>query len=202
MDAERIATDVADRVRELIADAEERAARIVRDAEEDAKRIRERAEAEGNQRLAEVRAALSDLEGKLGVAGGASERRSEVDPGPITVPEPTPDPVPDPGPAPTPVPEPGPEPTPEPSPERIPEPIPPPDEGDPPTPGPTEDAAAPNGGEAADGAKLGDAAGARLVAMNMALDGSSREEIEAALAAYELDDQAKLVDEILAKTGK
>jgi hypothetical protein len=78
---------------------------------------------------------------------------------------------------------PGPEPVPEPSPEPVPEPAPPPDEGTPP---------------AAAGAKSNDAAGARLVAMNMALDGASREQIEAKLAAeYELDDASAIVGDVL-----
>jgi outer membrane biosynthesis protein TonB len=195
MDAEKFATDVADRVRELIAGAERRAAEIVREAEEEAKRIRARAESEGQERLAEVRRALDDLQGKLSAAGGGD---SEVDPGPVRVPEPTPDPVPEPGPVR--VPEPSPEPSPEPTPQRIPEPTPPPDEGTPPSPSPAERGAGANGGDAARSTDVG---AARLVAMNMALDGASREEIEAALAAdYELDDQEKLVDEVLAKATK
>jgi len=180
-DAEKIVHDVAERVRELVSEAESRAAEIVRDAEADARRIRERAEAEAKQRLDEVRSALADLEGKL--KGGSAE----VDPGPVTVPEPSPEPVPEPGPAP--VPEPTPDPVPEPTPDPVPEPTPPPDEGTPPTAG--------------NGAKSGDAVAARLVAMNMALDGASRAEIERALAAdYELDDTAALIDEVLSKTSK
>lgn len=197
-DAEKIISDVADRVRELVAEAEQQATDIVREAEEEAKRIRARAEAEGQERLAEVRKALDELQSKLVVEGvDASASQSEVEPGPVRVPEPTPDPVPEPGPSP--VPEPRPQPTPEPTPERVPEPTPPPDEGTPPTPEPTED----GGAEAADGAKSTDAGAARLVAMNMALDGASREDIDAALATdYDLDDRAKLVDEVLAKAGK
>jgi outer membrane biosynthesis protein TonB len=197
-DAEKIVSEVADRVRELVADAERRAAEIVREAEEEARRIRARAESEGQERLAEVRRALEELQGKLGVEGGsASTGGSEVDPGPVRVPEPTPDPVPEP--TPDPVPEPGPQPVPEPTPERVPEPTPPPDEGTPPTPEPTEQVAA----GAGNGARSSDIAAARLVAMNMALDGASREDIDAALAAdYDLDDRAKLVDEVLAKAGR
>jgi outer membrane biosynthesis protein TonB len=180
-DAEKIVHDVAERVRELVSDAEARAAEIVRDAEADAKRIRERAEAEARERLDEVRSALTDLEGKL-KSGSA-----EVDPGPVTVPEPSPEPVPEPGPAP--VPEPTPDPVPEPTPDPVPEPTPPPDEGTPPT--------------AVNGAKSGDAVAARLVAMNMALEGASRAEIERALASdYALDDAPGLIDDVLAKTGK
>jgi len=153
----------------------------VRDAETDAERIRERAETEAKERLDEVRGALTELEGKL--KGGSAE----VEPGPVIVPEPSPPPVPEPGPVP--VPEPTPDPVPEPTPDPVPEPTPPPDEGTPPAAG--------NGGKAAD------VVAARLVAMNMALDGASRREIERAIAdGYELDDSTALIDDVLAKTGK
>jgi hypothetical protein len=178
-DAERIVHDVADKVRELVSEAEERAGEIVREAEAEAQRIRERAVAEARERLDEVRTALDDLQGRLGTKG-------EVEPGPVTVPEPEPGPVP----------EPEPPNVPEPQPETVPEPEPPPDEGTPPVPDPAEPAAG-------NGAKSRDAGAARLVAMNMALDGAAREEIVAALAAdYELDDTGGLVDEVLARTSK
>lgn len=194
MDTERVVSEVADRVRELIADAERRAEEIVNEAEEEAERIRARAEAAAEERLAAVRSALAEVESRLG-----SGARAEVEPGPVTVPEPAPDPVPEPGPAP--VPEPTPDPAPEPSPPLVPEPTPPPDEGTPPDPQPTEGAAANGAGEGRPG-RSADAGAARLVAMNMALAGSTREEIEAALAAeYELEDQAKLVDDVLARVG-
>jgi len=191
MDAEQIVHDVAERVRSLIGEAEERAAQIVREAEADAKRIREQAEAEGREKLDEVRRAFEELQGRLGgstTAGPPPESRLEVDPGPVTVPEPEPPAVPEPEPPPTPAPEPAP--VPEPEPPVIPEPAPPPDEGTPPTSG--------NGG-----AKSDDAAGARLVAMNMALAGSSREQIVAKLADdYELGDPGALVDHVLALAAK
>jgi outer membrane biosynthesis protein TonB len=180
MDGEQIVREVADKVRALIDDAEKRAAEIVRDAEDEAKTIRERAEAEGRERLAEVRKAFDDLQSKLG---------GEVEPGPVTVPEPEPPAVPEPEPPPTPDPSP-PEPAPEPEPPLIPEPAPPPDEGTPP--------AATNGG-----AKPDDEAGARLVAMNMALEGASREEIVARLDAdYALADSGAVADQVLALAGK
>jgi hypothetical protein len=48
-----------------------------------------------------------------------------------------------------------------------------------------------------------DSQAARLVAMKMALDGASREEIDAELArSYALADRAALVDEVLAKATK
>jgi hypothetical protein len=180
MDGEQIVREVAEKVRALVSDAEERAEAIVREAEEQAKAIRERAEAEGRERLAEVRRAFDELQGKLGVG--------EVEPGPVTVPEPEPPAVPEP--EPPPVPEPAPEPPAEPEPPLIPEPTPPPDEGTPP--------AATNGGSKSD-----DEAGARLVAMNLALEGASRDEIVARLDAdYELGDAGAVADQVLGLADK
>ena len=182
MDAEQIVHDVAEQVRALITDAEAKAAKIVTDAEAEAKRIRADAETESQKRLAEARSALDDLQRKLGLG-------AEVEPGPVVVPEPSPPDTPEPAPAP--VPEPSPEPTPAPEPAIVPEPTPPPDEATPP--------AAANGAAG----KSDDAAGARLVAMNMALDGATREEIEAHLAEnYELSDAGSLVDDVLALSSK
>jgi outer membrane biosynthesis protein TonB len=179
MDGEQIVREVADKVRALVDDAEKRAAEIVREAEAEAKGIRERAEAEGRERLAEVRKAFDDLQSKLG---------GEVEPGPVTVPEPEPPAVPEPEPPPTPEPEPAPSPPLEPP--TIPEPEPPPDEGTPP--------AAANGGSKSD-----DEAGARLVAMNMALEGASRDAIVAKLEAdYDLGDPGSVADQVLALAGK
>jgi outer membrane biosynthesis protein TonB len=183
-DSEQIVRDVAERVRELVTEAEQRAAAIIADAEREARAIRERAEAEASQRLDEMRAALDQLQGKL-VAGPSSGRQAEVEPGPVIVPEPEPPAVPEPAPSPEPAPQP-----PEPEPPSIPEPTPPPDEGTPPA-----------GGNGA--ARSDDAAGARLVAMNMALEGASREQIAARLGEdFELDDAGKLVDEVLALAAK
>ena len=160
---------------------------MVRDAEQEAHRIRERAEAEARERLEEVRRSLDELQGRLGRPG------SEVDPGPVVVPEPEPPPVPDPRPT-----------------------------------GPGADAravsaarAAPdpgahaaagrghppqvagNGAAADTGAKSEDVGAARLVAMNMALEGSSREAIEAHLADnYAVQDIGAIVDDVLARASK
>jgi outer membrane biosynthesis protein TonB len=186
MESEQIIHDVAERVRAIVTEAEERAAQIVRDAEADAKRIRASAETEGRDRLDEVRRALDDLQGRLGNGAGA-----EVTPGPVIVPEPQPPTEPDPGPAP--VPEPTPDPAPEPAPPTIPEPTPPPDEGTPPQIS-TDDG--PSG-------RSGDTTAARLVAMNMALDGAAREAIEGHLAEfYELDNAGAIVDDVLALTTR
>jgi hypothetical protein len=170
VDAERIAKEVAEQVRSVLAEAEQRAAEIVREAREEAERIRAAAESEGRERLDEARRTLEELQGKL------SGPRAEVEPGPVVVPEPEPPPEP----------VPAREPVPEPEPPSIPEPTPPPDEGTPPG-----------------GSRNGDLTAARLVAMNMALDGSSRETIERHLADnYSLDDASALVGEILERTAK
>jgi outer membrane biosynthesis protein TonB len=183
-DAEQIVRDVAERVRQLVTEAEERAAQIVRDAEADAQGIRERAEAEARERLAEVRSALDELQGTLGVTARGAEvepEPAEPEPEPPAVPEPTPDPVPNPIPSP--------EPVPEPEPPIIPEPTPPPDEGTPP--------------QAANGSRSDDEEAARLVAMNLALDGTSREDAKAQLASeYDLADLDSLIEEVYSRAGK
>lgn len=189
MKSEQIIHDVAERVRAIVTEAEERAAQIVRDAEADAKRIRASAETEGRDRLDEVRRALDELQGRLGNSAPGSA--GEVTPGPVIVPEPQPPSEPDPGPAP--VPEPTPDPAPEPAPPTIPEPTPPPDEGTPPQ---IAAAAGPSG-------RSGDTTAARLVAMNMALDGAAREAIEGHLTEfYELENAGAIVDDVLALTAR
>jgi hypothetical protein len=93
--AEELARQAGDRVREVIAEAERQAAEIVERAEQEAGHIRERAEAEARDKLERARRALSELAGET------------PDPRP---PQPVPEP-PTPRPDPTP---PAPEPTPEP----------------------------------------------------------------------------------------
>ena len=84
---------------------------------------------------------------------------------------------------------PSPEPTPEPGPPLIPEPTPPPDEGTPPRSRPA--------------AASGDSSVNRLLAMIMALEGVSREDIlELLSAGYELEDANGLVDEVLVLAAK
>lgn len=191
MDGEQIVHDVAERVRQIVTEAEEKAAEIVRNAEADAKRIREQAEEQGKQRLEEVRQALDELQGKLG--GGASAATkphtpsSEIDPGPVVVPEPEPPAVPEPEPPPgEPIVPPA---EPEPEPAIVPEPAPPPDEGDLPS--------------AVNGSRSTDDAAARLVAMNLALEGVSIEQAKERLAAdYDLADLDALVEEIFARAAK
>jgi DivIVA domain-containing protein len=120
---------------------------------------------------------------------GATEAAPGETPGPEIVPEPDPQPVPEPAP-PQPEIDPSPVTVPEPEPAREPEPEPPsiPE----PQPGPPMPAA--NGS---------DEQAARLVAMKMALDGSSREEIETHLnASYKLGDTTGLLDAVFARAGR
>ncbi len=199
MDTQKLVDQVAQSVREAIDEAQQQAQEILSEAEAQAKRVREEAErlrgeaeriradaeADARRRLDEVQVALKDLQGRL-----SGKPAGEVDPGPVTVPEPTPEPVPEP--TPEPVPEPTPEPVPEPTPEPVPEPTPPIE-----TPGSSVTA---ENGDAGSGDS--DAA-ARLVAMKLALDGTSREEARAQLAAeYEVADLDGLLDDVYAKAGK
>src|ERR671930_470143 len=108
----RAAIDAAEgRAEEIIREAEQEAQRIRSEAEATAQRARSSAEAEAQRRLDEVRSALDALQGKLTGA-------SEVQPGPVTVPEPEPPTTPEP--TPEPPPEPMPPPTPEPTPDPLP----------------------------------------------------------------------------------
>jgi outer membrane biosynthesis protein TonB len=199
MDTQKLVDQVAQSVREAIDEAQRQAQEILSEAEAQAKRVREEAErlrgeaeriradaeADARRRLNEVQVALKDLQGRL-----SGKPASEVDPGPVTVPEPTPEPVPEP--TPEPVPEPTPEPGPEPTPEPVPEPTPPIE-----TPGSSVTA---ENGDAGSGDS--DAA-ARLVAMKLALDGTSREDAREQLAAeYEVADLDGLLDDVYAKAGK
>jgi outer membrane biosynthesis protein TonB len=196
VDAEELIRQAADNVRsaldeaqrrakEIVDEAQAQAERVRAEAEEAASRIRAEAEAQAQRRLEDVRSALDQLQGGLSSpdghrgrsgasAGGDEVREAEVDPGPVTVPEPEP-------PA---TPEPMPEPAPEPVPEPVPEPMPPPDETDPPSATPSNDAAA------------------RLVAMKLALDGTSRNDARERLAAdYDVADLDVLLDEVYSKAG-
>ena len=188
MNADQIAQDVAEQVRQLVAQAERTAEQIIREAERDAARIRAEAESETHGQVALVRGALEELQAKLGgVPAAAGSPQAEVEPGPVTVPEP----------APPSVPEPSPDPAPEPAPEPVPEPTPPPDEATPPAVAGFEAVTAAAAGRSAD------TTSARLVAMNMALDGASREEIEAHLAEeFAIDDVGAIVDDVLALAAK
>ncbi|TMK71628.1 MAG: hypothetical protein E6G49_08995 [Actinobacteria bacterium] len=192
--AQKLVDQVAENVRQAIDEAQQQAQEILSEAEaqaekvraeadrlrSEAERIRADAEADARRRLDEVQTALSDLRGRLS---------GEVEPGPVTVPEPEPPQTPEPTPDPTP--EPTPAPVPEPMPEPTPEPTPPPEA--------PETPASANG----DAATGDDDAAARLVAMKLALDGIAREAAKEQLAAdYEVADLDGLLDEVYSKAGK
>jgi hypothetical protein len=200
MDTEKIVHDVAERVRVLVADAEKRAEEIVTQAQAEAERIRAKAEAEARERLDQVREALEKLEAGLGAkpAPDGSNRDSQA-------PQPEPEPE-----APAPEPE---------APESK-------AEASEPQPAPAEPAPSGKvstealieqlkaGGQSAEpdpepaaqatNAAPGDDAGAaRLVAMKLALDGTSRDEARKQLAAdYDVADLDSLLDEVYSKAGK
>jgi outer membrane biosynthesis protein TonB len=201
MDAQKLVDQVAQNVREAIDEAQRQAQEILSEAQAqaetvraeaerlraEAQRIRADAEADARQRLDEVQTALADLQGRL-----TGNPNDEVEPGPVTVPEPEPPQTPEPLPEPTP--EPTPEPVPEPMPEPVPEPTPPPETGE-----PVASTAKANG----DPVSGGDDSAARLVAMKLALDGTSREAAREQLAAdYEVADLDDLLDDVYSKAGK
>jgi outer membrane biosynthesis protein TonB len=205
VDAEKLIEQVTQNVREAIDSAQRQADDIVRDAKAqaeglrvdakkamaEAERIRADAEVEARRRLDQVQAALADLQGRLSGAPSA-----EVIPGPVTVPEPEPPATPEP--LPEPMPEPMPDPVPEPTPDPVPEPTPQPEPSE--TPEPVSSTPASTNGEAASAA---DDSAARLVAMKLALDGTSRDDARAQLAAeYEVGDLDALLDDVYAKARK
>jgi hypothetical protein len=101
-DAEQLAQQAADRVRDVVSSAERRASEIVRDAEAEAARIRESAEADAADRIEKAKATLRELAGET---PGPPAPGPPSDPMPEPAPEP-PAPAPDPVPAPTPDPAP------------------------------------------------------------------------------------------------
>jgi outer membrane biosynthesis protein TonB len=143
----------------------------------------------------ELRAAVTSLGNEVADDGGASAEvptAPEIDPTPVTVPEPEPAREPEPTPPTTPEPEPPLEP--EPQPPEVPEPTPP--DADRPS---TEQLIEQLKG----GATGSDEGAARLVAMNLALDGKSRKEVERHLAEeYELADASRILDDVYSRVGK
>jgi hypothetical protein len=193
-----LADVAAQKVASIVEAAEAKAREIEADARREADELLESARGQARDQVERAQGSVAkligqadDLRERIGamaqdVIGG--ETRAET-PGPQTVPEPAPEPVPEPAPPepeidPTPVtvPEPAPTPEPEPEPPTIPEPRP-----DPPAP------AAANGDEQA----------ARLVAMKMALDGASREEIGAKLRSdYSISNPDGLLDDVFHRASK
>jgi DivIVA domain-containing protein len=168
------------KAKEIEADARREADELLSNARDQARDQLERAQ----RSVANLIGQADDLRQRIGAMAedviGGQGSRAETEPGPEPVPEPTP---PEPEVDPTPVTVPEPAPPLEPEPPTIPEPGP-----EPPTPA------------AANGA---DDQAARLVAMKMALDGSSRNDIAKHLAAsYELSDTDELLDAVFERAGK
>lgn len=178
--ASSVAGSAGEKVAEILSVAEAKAAEI---------------EAEARQRAESIVADAHERVSRLGreLTGSAAAPQAEVNPEPAVVPEPT-VPQPEVDPTPTIVPEPAPEPMPEPTPDPAPEP------GTEPMPEPTP---LPPQPDVPPAAANGEAAAAKLVALKMALDGSSREEIERKLASeYGLEDSGPLLDDVLARAGR
>jgi DivIVA domain-containing protein len=195
-----LADVAAQKVASIVEAAEAKAKEIEADARREADEVLDGAKAQARDQIERAQRSVAkligqadDLRERIGAMAdeviGPDETAAET-PQPEPVPEPQPEPVPEPAPPtpevdPTPVvvPEPEPPREPEPGPVTVPEPAP-----DQPAP------AAVNGAE--------DQA-ARLVALKMALDGSSREEISKHLAAsYELGDSDELLDAVFERAGK
>lgn len=190
----------------ILAAAEEKAAEIEAEARERAAEIVAEAEETARAKVAEAESSVSGLAGqadelrrrigKLSEGLAGAKPAAETQPGPVIVPEPeTPEPEVDP--TPVIVPEPGPTPAPEPTPDTVPEPGPDPVPEPTPLPQPSEPDITPAAGT------NGSDAGARLVAMKMALDGSSREDVEKRLSEeFGIDDPAPLLDDVFARAGR
>jgi vacuolar-type H+-ATPase subunit H len=222
-----LADTAADKVAGIVEAAERKAAEIEADAREEAERIVTAAREEAGRQVERAQSAVSRLVeqadelrsavGSLGreITAEVRERAEtptpEISPEPARVPEP--EPPREPEPTPPSIPEPEPPPSPEPTPPTVPEPQPPEPQGE---RGPSTEelmaqlkgdapgrykGAPRDGGESAE--DEADASAARLVAMKMALDGSSREDIDRHLAeGYDLTDRDKLLDEVFEAVGK
>jgi hypothetical protein len=193
-----LATSTGEKVTEIIAAAEAKAEEIEAEARQRAEQIVSEARAEAGRQVELAQAAVAglvsqadELRQRVGALGRDLGGGTAAETEPATVPEPT---VPQPEVDPTPVIVPEPEPIREPIPE--PDPIP---EREPDIAPPQPDQPPP----AAGGTANGDEAGARLVAMKMALDGSSREEVERHLGeSYGLGDASALLDDVFARAGR
>ena len=192
MDTEKIVHDVAERVRELVADAEKRAEGIVAQAQAEGDRIRAKAEAEARERLDQVKQALEQLEAGLGAK--SVPRKSNPEPKPqaagpeAETPESRSETL-------------GPEPAAafsapgEVSTEQLIEQLKTGGQAAEPEPAPPA--------QASNDAPRDDAGAARLVAMKLALDGTSRAEARTQLAAhYDVADLDSLLDDVYSKAGR
>jgi hypothetical protein len=183
-DADQLAAQAAEAVKEVIAEAESRAAEIIRDAEAksasireqaetDAVQVRERAEGDARAQIEAAKRALDELGGTLAAAGSAAIPKAETE-SPETEqeqqdPEPEQDDTEEPAAAPeAPV--------------------------SPPANEPEQAAAA---------TENGDDAAERLVAMKCAVDGQDRAAIEAELTAkFGPGDRSALLDDVLARVAR
>ncbi|WP_210492585.1 DivIVA domain-containing protein [Patulibacter sp. SYSU D01012] len=217
-----LAAGASERVRRIVAAAEETAESLERDARDEADRVRADAEHEARERVSAVRGAttsllqrvaaldaevgrvLEDLGGEVpaAVAGSVSPESRHVTAGAPDGGLPTPEQLDAPA---APVVEPDPEPAPAPAassatPPAAPDPVPSAVAGPAPTTPPT---AAPAPAATTPPAERStDEAGARLVALDLLLDGTPREEIDRRLAErYALPDRAGLLDELYARQG-
>jgi len=192
-----LASSAGEQVTEILAAAEAKAEELEAEARRQAERIVSDAKAEARAQVELAQGAVAglvkqadELRERVGALGRdlAATPSAETDPGPATVPEPT-VPQPEVDPSPVVVPEPEPLPEPDPMPEREPDIAPPPQPDQPPP--------------AAAGTANGDEAAARLVAMKMALDGSSREDVERHLdESFGLSDASALLDDVFERAGR
>jgi DivIVA domain-containing protein len=197
-DTTSLASVAADKVASIVEAAEAKAKEIEAEARQEADELLSNARTQARDQIERAQKSVArligqadDLRERIGAmaqeVGGAGEAAET--PAPEPVPEPEPQPVPEPAP-PQPEIDPSPVTVPEPEPPREPEPEPPS------VPEPTPEPPAP-------AAANGDEQAARLVAMKMALDGSSREEIAEHLATrYKLADSDELLDAVFERAGK
>jgi outer membrane biosynthesis protein TonB len=197
-DSPSLADVAAEKVAGIVEAAEAKAREIEADARREADELLSNARLQAREQIERAQHSVAgligqadDLRERIGAMAddmiGAPRPGAET-PQPETVPEPSPEPVPEPSPPepeidPTPVtvPEPTPPTEPEPEPVTIPEPQP-----DPPV--------AVNGSSEQ---------AARLVAMKMALDGSSRDEVSQHLSsAYGLADSDGILDAVFERVGR
>ncbi len=172
-DSGSITEQLATRVRELLQGAEEQATKVMEDAEAEVKRIRGAAAEQGHKLIEEARSALDDLEGRL------EPGRPPASPEPPKPPAAAPPP---------------------PKPEKAPEPEP---EESPAKPLPVPEAAVADPGPPPSKAAGGDEAAARLVAMKLALDGTSRDDVRAKIETdYSVADLDGVLDDVFAKAGR
>jgi hypothetical protein len=172
-DKESLAGTAGERVRAIIEAAEASAAEIRAEAEAEAERVRASARREAEELLERVRRGVERLAHEVGVPAAAPERVEAVASRREVDVSPAP--------APAPVAEPEPD----------------------PDIALAEDAAVGLDDPKPEPEPAGDHEGARLVALNMALDGASRDDVEQRLReSHGVSDPAPLIDEVFASLGR